>query len=230
MVAALGACTQPAVAPKAPAFQESENTARDWVTVAQQIAGSLSQRGFLPSPVMPGSEPPPPRPPIFVQVDAPGSTFLQEVRQGLQDEILRRGGTLSRMPANSVVVNLDVDVVRWGARNQPAAGLATVAGLAAGTGVLLANAAPLSPAAGFGIAAGAGLALDAILAMTPRTNTEAIWKASIIAEDQVVLSISGPVYIGPSDASLYASETRLSPTVSFSAANQPIPRQLRFVP
>jgi hypothetical protein len=72
--------------------------------------------------------------------------------------------------------------------------------------------------------------VDAILAMTPQTDTEAIWKASVVSADRVVLSISGPVYIGPSDASLYLSETRLSPMVSFSAANQPIPRQLRFVP
>jgi len=223
----LAGCTQPAVAPKAPAFQESENTVRDWRTVAQQIATALTARGFLADPLAISPAPAElSRYPLFVQVTAPGSTFLHEVRNALEQEILHRGGTLSRSPANSIVVNLEVDVVQWGTHLRIPGGLATVAGLAAGTAILLNDAAPLSPAAGFGIAVGAGLVADAILALTPDTNTEAVWKVSVLSSDQVLMTASGPMYISASDIPLYESRTRLSPVVSLTAAVAPRPRQL----
>jgi hypothetical protein len=128
------------------------------------------------------------------------------------------------------VVNLDIDVVQWGARERVPGGWATVAGLAAGTAILLNDAAPLSPAAGFGLAVGTGLVTDAALALTPQTNTEVVWNASVLSADQVLLNVGAPVYVTASDIPLYASRTRFSPTVSFSASSAPISRTLRYVP
>jgi hypothetical protein len=231
MALAMAGCSQPAVAPKAPAFQESAVTVRDWDTAAQHIAAELTAHGFLPDPLNPQSLPvPAQRYPLFVQVIAPDSTFLREMREALQSEILRRGGILSRSPASAMVVNLDVDVIRWGARDRNPGGFATAAGLATGTGILLANAAPLTPAAGFGIAVGAGLAADVLLSLTPSTDTEAVWEASILSQDQVLLDVRAPLYIPASDSRLYWSRTRLSPTVSLKPPTTTYAKNLHYVP
>lgn len=227
----LSGCSQPAVAPKPFAFQDSALTVRDWDTVAQRIASGLAERGFVPNLPPPGQVAvPTAMHPIYVQILAPGSTFLHEVREALQSEILKRGGLLARTPEGVIVVNLDVDVVKWGAREQAPGGLATALGLAAGTGILLANAAPLSPAAGFGIAAGAGLATDALQSIVPNTNAEAVWEASIISDTQILLDVRAPIYITASDVLLYHSGTRLGPIQSLRPASISYPRQLHYAP
>jgi hypothetical protein len=43
-------CNQPAVSLKAPAFQSSENTIRDWNDVAHRITSGMVSRGLLPAP------------------------------------------------------------------------------------------------------------------------------------------------------------------------------------
>ncbi len=47
VVSFLVGCNQPAVTPKAPAFQSSENTIRDWNDVAHRIATQLTALGLL---------------------------------------------------------------------------------------------------------------------------------------------------------------------------------------
>ena len=229
----VGGCTQPAVAPKAPSFQASENTARDWNTVAGRIANLMSERGYLAPPAnlkMPTPQTPVSYGRFFVNVVAPGSTFLHEVRAGLQTEILARGGTVSRSPADAAVVNLDVDVVHWGPRTNGTGGLGTVAGLATGAAILLASGGPYSSASGFGIAAGTGIAVDAILSLVPDTNVEAVWEASILRGGEVLMEVSGPVYVGRYDAPLYESATHFRAMDSFASRVESVPVQIRFAP
>lgn len=221
-------CNMPAVAPKAPAFQDSAVTVRDWDSVAQQIADEMVQRGLLPGPLNPQS-PTPPRYPYYVNVTAPDSPFLNEVSQALQSEILHRGGTVTVSPVGAMVLNLDVDVIQWGGNRYPG-GLGTLTGLAAGTGILLGNAGPLSPAAGFGIAAGAGIAADAIVAMTPHTNVEAVWQASALMGDKLVFDIRRPIYIDAQDVPLHRSNTRLNVMSSPGAPVTAVPVPLRYDP
>ena len=54
----LAGCNQPAVTLKAPAFQSSENTIRDWNDVAKQIASGMTSLGLLPGTMQPGNQRP----------------------------------------------------------------------------------------------------------------------------------------------------------------------------
>jgi hypothetical protein len=198
----------PAVTPKPPAFQDSVVTVRDWDAVAISIAEEMTLRGLLPNPFNPLSASQP-RSAYYIDLDAPDSAFLREVRQALRNEILHRGGTVTVSPVGAVVINLDVDVVRWNGHRTPG-GRGTITGLTAGTGILLANAGPLSPAAGFGIATGAGMAADLLAAVTPRTNVEAVWQASAIMGDKLLFDIRRPLYIDAGDIPLHYSNTHLS--------------------
>jgi hypothetical protein len=162
-------------------------------------------------------------------VNAPDSLFLHEVHEALQSEILHRGGTVKLSPVGAMLINLDVDVVRWRGHRYPG-GLATLAGLAAGTGFLLAGNAPLTPAAAFGAVAGAGIATDAILALTPQTNVEAVWQASAMIGDELVFDIRRPIYISPGDMPLHGSRTRLSPLSSPGAPITAAPVRMRYDP
>jgi hypothetical protein len=155
---------------------------------------------------------------------------LHEVRAGLQTEILARGGTVSRSPADAVVVNLDIDVVHWGAGTTWPGGLGTISGLATGAAILLASGAPYSSAAGFGIAAGTGIAADAILSTVPNTNVEAVWAASILRGGEVLMEVREPVYVGRYDARLYESATRFGAMESFASRVENVPVQLRYTP
>jgi hypothetical protein len=228
----LGACAQPAVAPKEFAFQPSENTARDWNSVATHIADSMSQRGFLApaANAQMSSATPAGYGRFYINVDAPGSTFLHEVRSDLQSEILARGGTIARSPADAAVVNLDVDVVHWGPRNTGPGGLGTITGLATGTGIVLAANAPYTAAAGFGMAAGAGIVADALASSVADTNVEAIWGATILKGGDVLMDVHEPVYVGRYDARLYESKTHTGAIESYSSPVGSVPVRLSYAP
>jgi hypothetical protein len=74
----------------------------------------MAAQGFIPS----ASRPPPGRtpfpPPYYINVVAQGSTFLEEVRQSIEHELLFRNLPVARSPDGATVINLDVDVVQWG--------------------------------------------------------------------------------------------------------------------
>jgi hypothetical protein len=226
-------CSRPLVAPKPIAVQDKENTVRDWASVAQRIANALSDRGFL-APSLPAS--PPAVPPasdrrLFVHLLRPESTFLQDVRTHLESEILARGGIVSRIPANATVINLDIDVVRWSNQPQVPDGALTLTGLMTGAALLVAYNGPYMPAAGFGMAAGAGIAAEMVRSLSPDTNVEAVWGASILSGDDVVLALREPVYIRQGDIRLYegTGSVRAAALGSFSPRPMSIPVRLRYV-
>ena len=109
----LGGCNQPAVTLKAPAFQSSENTVRDWNDIAHRISSEMASRGLLPSPSVPAAPNTPSPRPVFVQVQAPDSAFVRVLASELQADVLRNGGIVARSPYGATVVNLDVDFVSW---------------------------------------------------------------------------------------------------------------------
>jgi hypothetical protein len=98
----LGACNQPAVTLKPPAFQSSENTVRDWNDVAHEIATQLAAHGLLAGNAPAPGQPAYPPKPIFVMVHAPGSAFVHQVAIELKAEVLARGG--ARIPSGATVV------------------------------------------------------------------------------------------------------------------------------
>lgn len=197
-------CTRPAVALHPPAFQQEAYALRDWETVARHIAVDMQRDGFLPGPARASATRS--RRAYFIRVRTPHSKFLREVAESLKGDILARGGAVSSTPFGAAELDLDVDVVHWPARQQAPDGIGTVAGLAGGTGVLLANAAPITPAGGFGVLAGAGIASDLLRAMTPDTDTEIAWGASIAMDNRIVFDVRYPMYIGDSDVDLYHRE------------------------
>jgi hypothetical protein len=231
----LSACNQPAVALKPPAFQSSENTVRDWNDVAHAIAAGMAARALLP----PGPLPPAPQgystKPVFVRVQAPGSAFVDQVARALEADVLARGGSVARAPAGATVVNLNVDFVRWSPRDKPPGLLGLTAGVAAIPGIVIGASQPMSTwtaadAASFS-AVGLGLAADTVIALTPTSNAEAIWEASIVTGDQVVMRMQQPVYVRNRDIPLYAKIASLAPVASWSNENVALaPRLLRLDP
>ncbi|MEJ0016667.1 MAG: hypothetical protein WDN25_08885 [Acetobacteraceae bacterium] len=206
---ASAACTRPAVTPKPPGFQDQADALRDWMKVAGHIADDMTRYGFLPDPASQAAFPTANGAPYYIYVSNEKSPFLHEVAQSLKAEILRRGGAVARSPVGAAAINLDLSLVRWPPRRGPPTGAATAAGLAAGTALLLANQAPLTPAAGFGLLAGAGLLVDAALALTPNTDTEIAWEASILSGDRIVFSVRYPMYIANADRDLYLGEPQI---------------------
>ncbi len=117
----------------------------------------------------------------------------------------QHGGSIAATQPGAAVITLDVDVVHWQPGPRAPDGLGTELGLASGTAVVLANQAPLTPAAGFGLLAGAGVVSDLLRTMTPNTNTEIAWGASIAENNRVVFDVRYPMYIHPGDVDLYVS-------------------------
>ncbi len=237
----LAGCNQPAVALKPPAFQSSENTVRDWNAVAYRIAAEMAWRGLLPpaygQPEPPIAVPPPvvPPPAVFVRVLAPDSAFLREVADTLEADILNRGGAIARAPAGATVVNLDVDFVQWSPRDKPPGLLGTTVAVAAIPGIVLGAAAPMSPWAAADAATWTALGLgafsDLVIALTPTSNAEAVWKATIMAEDRLIMKLQEPVYIRDRDIPLYAKAAQLTPITSWAGEDPPLAaRRLRYDP
>lgn len=231
----LGGCNQPAVTLKAPAFQSSENTVRDWNDVAHRITSEMAGLGLLPSPwqpIPPNSVPPKP---VFVKVLAHDSAFVRMVASELEADILRSGGIVALSPYGATVVNLDVDFVRWSPRDKPPGLLGTTAAIAAIPGIVIGASAPMSTwtaavAASFATF-GYGVFADAVLAMTPLTNAEAVWKATILAEDRVVMNLQQPVYIRAGDIPLYAKADAIAPSPSWTVGHPPLAaRPMRYDP
>jgi hypothetical protein len=84
--------------------------------------------------------------------------------------------------------------------------------------------------AGIFASVGVGALADLALAMTPTMNAEAIWQASIVTDDRVVMMMQEPVYIRAPDVPLYAKATSLTPMASWSSAAPLATRVIRFDP
>jgi len=218
-------CNQPAVAPKAPAFQSSENTVRDWNDVAHRIATVMASIGLLPPSGQAEVTNAPPPKPVFVRLQAPDSAFVRGVADELESEILQRGGIVARTPFGATVVNLDVNVIRWGPRDKPPGLLGTTAAVWSIPGIVIGASLPMetwTAADAFAATAvGVGVLSDLVLALTPTMNAEAVWEATIVTSDQVLMKIREPVYIRAFDIPLYAKALSLSP-MSSSSRNEPL--------
>jgi hypothetical protein len=80
-------------------------------------------------------------------------------------------------------------------------------------------------------AVGLGVATDTAIALTPTSNAEAIWEASIVTDDQVVMRLQEPVYVRNRDIPLYTKSADLTPVASWNDRDITLlPRPLRLVP
>lgn len=228
LAALLIGCNQPAVTPKEPAFQSSESTIRDWNDVAHQIASTMAWMGLLTDSAQPGSAGA--GRPVFVRVQAQGSAFAVEVASELESDIVQGGGVVTRSPAGATVVNLDVNFVRWGPRDKPPGLVGTELAAVAIPGIVLAASAPMSTWAAADAAAltalGLGAFADAAIALTPTMNAEAVWEATIVTDDRVVMKLLEPVYIRAADIPLYWKVASLGPMPSWG---HPVPLRTRVI-
>jgi hypothetical protein len=227
-------CNQPAVTPKAPAFQASENTVRDWNDVAHKIGAGMVSLGLLPAYGRPVGKDAPPLRPVLIRVQAPDSAFIEEVANELTADILRRGGTVARTPSGATVVNLDANVVRWGPRDKPPGLLGTVAAMLATPAIVISASLPMSTwtaaDAAAATAAGLGVLADGVIALTPTMNAEAVWEATIITSDRVVMKLQEPIYIREPDILLYAKAMSLTPIASWGSIEPLRSRSIRYDP
>jgi len=81
-----------------------------------------------------------------------------------------------------------------------------------------------------GSVAGIGVLADALIAMTPTMNAEAVWEATVVTGDRVVMKLREPVYIRENDIPLYASRASLGPVASWDNAIQLRARTVRYGP
>lgn len=230
----LAGCNQPAVTLKPPAFQSSENTVRDWNDVADRIAAQMTTLGYLPGPARPAGPDVMPPMPVYIRAQAPDSAFIRAVADKLTDDVLRSGGTIARVPTGATVVNLDVNFVRWGPRDKPPGLIGTAAAALSVAGTVIGASEPMSTwtaadAASF-TALGVGALADAVIAMTPTMNAEAIWKASIVTNNRVIMMLQEPVYIRAPDIPLYAKATSLGPMASWGDEAPLATRTIRYDP
>ncbi len=94
---------------------------------------------------------------------------------------------------------------------------------------------PLSTWAAAGVVSagllGVGVLADGIIAITPTTNAEAVWEATIISHDQILMKVQEPVYVRADDLALYAKTVNLSPLTTWSSSTMPLGvRAIRFDP
>jgi hypothetical protein len=234
IVGLLAGCNQPAVTLKPPAFQSSENTIRDWNDVADNIAAHLTASGLVPTTQQQGITNKPATRPVFIHVQAPDSAFIQQVASRLESDLLQIGTDVVRTPAGATVVNLDVNFVRWGPRDKPPGPAGTLAAALAVPGIVIGASTPMSvwtaaDAASF-TALGMGAFYDLVVAATPTMNAEAVWDATVVTNDRVVLKLQEPVYVRAADLPLYAKATSLRPMASWTTG-APLPsRVLRYDP
>ncbi len=120
-------CAEPPAWWKPPEAQYSLSDVRDWDAAAVRLVGSLEGEGYIPYvPVAPPGhlvmhpDRKPFPPPYYINVRAPGSAFLDEVRQRLEFEFLRRNFAVVGSPIGATVINLDVDTVHWASSIYPA--------------------------------------------------------------------------------------------------------------
>jgi hypothetical protein len=112
VVAGLAGAARPTFAADG-GLQRSADAVKDWQNAAVRFVDSMQQKGFIPSPIrVPGRTPYPP--PYYINVMSAGSTFLEELKQSIEWQLLDRDLTISRSPAGATVINLDIDVVKWG--------------------------------------------------------------------------------------------------------------------
>jgi hypothetical protein len=230
----LAGCNQPAVTLKPPAFQSSENTALDWNDVAHTIAFRMASLGLVPAYPSESAAPAAPSTAVFVRTQAVDSAFIRQVADELEADILRRRGTITRSPVNATVVNLDVTFIRWGPRDKPPGLLGTTLGILAIPPTVIAASAPMSTwtaadAAVF-TALGLGVFMDGLIALTPTMNAEAVWQATIVNDDKIVMRLQEPIYVRALDPPLYAKETSLAPAASWSSATPLRQRTIRYDP
>jgi hypothetical protein len=228
----LACCNQPAVTLKPPATQSSENTVRDWNDVAHEIASGMAANGLLAAPGQApvGSS----ATPFFIRVRAPDSTFIRQVADALEDDILQYGGAIARTPDDATVINLDVTIVAWGPRDKPPGLLFTTAALLGTPAILLAPAAPFGSWTAAGVAAayavGVGAVADTAIALTPTMNAEAVWDASVFTGDRLVMKLREQVYIREADIPLYAKSVTLGPVSSWERSAPLHVRTIRYDP
>ena len=232
--AVLAGCGQPAISLKAPAFQSSENTVRDWNDVAHEINNEMGKRGLIPFYLngQPQFTAGATYLPVFIRVQGPDSTFLNQVAGELEHDILQAGGMISRRPDGATIVNLDVNFVKWGPRDKPPGLLGTTAAVAAIPGLVISASRPMSlwtsVDAAAATAGGVGILFDGLTAMTPATNSEAVWEASIMTDDRVVMRIREPVYIRSADIPFYMKTTDIGPAPSWKALAASRPRMIGY--
>jgi hypothetical protein len=201
--AMLAGCAQPAIGWKQPAFQDSATNVRDWRDIAEAAVVSMEKKGAIPTATNPAKADGLPLPgPYYVHVLSQGSTFLQELKLGIEQRLQDRGLLIARVPAGATVLNLDVDVITWSV-NRPFPGYLPV---------------------------GLELASDALVGALPTPDTEAAWSITVLRGGRMIEKTSDVIYISSGDIPLYRGSVTLAALASPGAAELGAARQIRYAP
>jgi hypothetical protein len=200
--AALSAgCAQPAVAWQQPVLQQSATNVRNWRDIANSAVISMQIKGALPTPDHPAQASGLPLPgPYYVHVVSQGSTFLEEMRIGIEQQLQERGLQIARAPGGATVLNLDVDVVTWSAL-RPFPGVLPLAAAAVG---------------------------DAFVGAYPTPDSEAAWTVTAYRGDRMVMKCSDVIYIDTGDIPLYRGSVTLAALASPGTSELGVTRRIRY--
>jgi hypothetical protein len=61
-----------------------------------------------------------------------------------------------------------------------------------------------------------GVLFDSVIALTPTMNAEAVWEATIVTDDRVIMKLQQPISIRSPDIPFYAKATSLRPIASWN--------------
>lgn len=119
---------------------------------------------------------------------------------------MTRGFVVATSATGAWVINLKVDVIRWGPRDKPPGTLGVVPGTLAAVGDFVVG--------------------DFSTALTPTSNSEVAWEATILGDRAILLSVREPLYVRDNDLPLYygGAETAEIGTPTFVLS----PRRVRY--
>ncbi len=129
--------------------QDEATNVQDWERAARRVAEGLEAAGMLPG-WRPGGAGEAARPggevPFMIRVSQ-DTAFLEQMKGALQAEIIGRRGSVTVSPQRAFVIDLKVDVIRWGSRavvepHVPRREAVWSATITSGTSVLVAFRAP----------------------------------------------------------------------------------------
>jgi len=203
VAALLAGCSEPGVAPRPPALQQTVSNLRDWDAAAHRLVDSMADQGFIPS-----AKPPPfgrtPLPaPYYVNITAQGSSFLTELRHAIERDLLDRHLPIARAPDGATVLNLSIDLVHWGSGVPYSGGVLTGVALAGAAGTAIAAGGPFTATTAAVLGATGAAAADVGFSILPDSRTELVWRADILGADHVIMDGSELLYVSADDVPLY---------------------------
>ncbi len=207
----LAGCTQPGVKFNPPPTQYMIDYTQQWRLLAKRTVDKLVKDVAKATPIdlightIPPSKETILRPlgsrPYFIHTAAVDAPFAKIFTPLLQQELVKRGYTVSRTPHNALIVNYSVQTFYYRQGRRPIE-YATFWATAAALGYAL-EVSPVAAIASGLVVAGA---LDVLVEMGKIISSEAVLTTSVVASNHIIHQASESFYVTPTNLPFYWSQ------------------------